>query len=175
LPRIEGKRILFIIAQQNFRDEELTIPKQILDKEGAKTTVASITKEEARGMLGLRVIPDVATSDINPNDFDALVIVGGTGSPKLAEYPEVLNIIKRFDEQGKLIAAICVAPFILARADIIKGKEVTAYPADFVVAEMRRVGATYIKKPVVVDGKLITADGPNSAKEFGESIVKVLS
>jgi len=175
LPTIEGKKILFIIAQQNFSDEELTTPKQILDKEGAKTTVASITKDEARGMLGLRVIPDIAINNVNPNDFDALLIVGGTGTPKLAEYPEVLNIIKRFDEQGKLIAAICVAPYVLARANIIKGKQVTAYPADFVLTEIRRVGATYIKNPVVVDGRLITADGPNSAKEFGESIVKVLS
>lgn len=175
MPTIEGKKILFIIAKQNFRDEELTTPKQILDREGAKTTVASISTDEAMGMLGLRIIPDITISDVNPNDFDALVIVGGTGSPKLAEYPEVLNIIKRFYEQGKLIAAICVAPYILARANIIKGKEVTAYPADFVLAEIRRSGATYIKKPVVVDGKLVTADGPNSAKEFGECIIKVLS
>lgn len=172
---IEGKKILFIIAQQNFRDEELTTPKQILDKEGAKTKVASITTDEARGMLGLIVKPDIAVRDINPNNFDVLVIVGGSGSSKLADYPEVLATIRRFNDQKKPIAAICIAPYVLSRAGILNGINVTAYAEDFVLAELRRGGANYTEKQVVVDGRIITASGPQAAKEFGEQIVNVLS
>jgi protease I len=167
------KKILFIIAQQNFRDEELKIPKQILE-EKAKVTTASITTQEARGMLGLKVKPEISVRDSNPNDFDLLVVVGGSGSPKLADYPEVLNLIKKFYEQKKPIAAICLAPYVLAKAGILRGKKVTCYPADFALSELRRTGATYISKPVVVDGDLVTAVGPEAAKEFGEQIVKML-
>lgn len=172
---LENKNVLYVIAQQNFRDEELSIPKKILEREKAKVTVASITTEEARGMLGLKIKPDIAVIDANPNNFDALVIAGGTGSPKLADYPEVLSIIRRFRDQDKLIAAICVAPYVLAKAGILKGISVTTFPADFVLAELRRAGASYVKKPVVVDGKVVTANGPESAEEFGEEIVKVLT
>jgi protease I len=170
-----GKKILYIIAQQNFRDEEYKTPKEILEGKGAQITTASITTNEARGMLGLRVKPDIAVRDANPNNFDALIIAGGSGSPKLADYPEVLNIVRRFNEQNKLIAAICVAPYILAKAGIINGVNVTTYPADFVLVELRRAGAVYIRRSVVVDGKIITADGPQSAREFGEKIVEILS
>lgn len=172
---VTGKKVLCVIAQQNFRDEEYKIPKEILEKNGAKVTTASITVSEARGMLGLRVKPEIAVRDANPNNFDALIIVGGSGSPKLADYPEVLNIVKRFHEQNKLIAAICVAPYVLAKAGILSGVNVTAYPADFVLVELRRSGARYIESSAMVDGKIITANGPQSAKEFGEKIAEMLS
>ncbi|MEM7821637.1 MAG: DJ-1/PfpI family protein [Candidatus Aenigmatarchaeota archaeon] len=175
LTKLNGKNVLFIVAQQNFRDEELSKPKQILEKEGAKVKVASITREQAIGMLGMKIIPELAVRDANPNEFDALVIVGGSGSPKLAEYPEVINILKKFKEQEKPIAAICLAPYVLAKAGILEGKNVTLYPADFAIAEIRRAKANYVEKPVVVDGRIITADGPQSAEMFGNEIVNILS
>lgn len=175
MPKLEGKKILFIIAQENFRDEELTIPRQLLESEGASITVASIKTIEARGMLGLRVTPDISVSDANPNDYDVLIVVGGSGSPKLADQPEVLNIIRRFDESGKPIAAICLAPYVLARAGVLRGKSVTVFPADFAIAELARAGANYVKTSVAVDGKLVTADGPQSARQFAEKIIEVLS
>jgi len=172
---LENKKLLFIIAQLNFRDEELEIPKKVLENEGARVLVASITKEEAIGMLGLKVKPDLAVKDANSEEFDALVIVGGSGSPRLADYPEVLNIVKRFEEKGKPIAAICLAPYVLAKAGVLKGKKVTCFPADFALAELRRAGANYVKEDVVVDGNLITAKGPEVAESFAKEIVKVLT
>lgn len=171
---LEGKNILYIVAQQNFRDEELDIPEKILKKEGAKVVVASITTDEARGMLGMRVKPDIAVRFAVADNFDALVIAGGSGSPKLADYPEVLSVVRRFFQRGKVIAAICLAPFVLAKAGILKSVTVTTYAEDFVMSELGRVGAIYSDKHVVVDGKIITADGPSAAKEFGEEIVKAL-
>jgi protease I len=69
------KKALFIIAQQEFRDEELKIPKQILEASGTKVMVASITTDQARGMLGAKVKPDLAIRNVNPNDFDVLVLL----------------------------------------------------------------------------------------------------
>jgi protease I len=172
---VKGKRVLYIIAQQNFRDEEYQVPKEILQKEGAKITTASITKEEARGMLGARVNPDTTVNDVNTNNFDMLVIAGGSGSPKLADYPEVPNIIRKFKEQNKPIASICLAGYVLARAGILKGKTATVYPADFAISEYRRNDVNYSNQHVVVDGNIITADGPEVARQFGEEIVKTLN
>lgn len=175
MPSLDGKKILYVIAQRNFRDEEFSVPKQMLEKQGAKITVASETTEEARGMLGLRVRPNISVREANPNNFDALVIAGGSGSPKLADLPEVLSLVRRFNSQNKLVAAICMAPYILAKAGILKEKTVTTFPEDFVLTELKRAGAIYDSKPVVVDSNIITADGPQSAREFGDQIVKVLS
>lgn len=168
-------RVLYIIAQQNFRDEELFVPEDVLRSNGHSVTVASITTEEARGMLGARIKPNIAVRNANPNDFDALVIAGGSGSPKLAEYPEVLSIIRKFRDQDKPIASICLAGHVLARAGILKGVNATVFPADFAIAEYRRSGVKYTEEHVVVDGKIITADGPEAAKKFGEEIVKLLT
>lgn len=169
------KKALYIIAQQNFRDEELKIPKKILEEKGIKVTVASITREEARGMLGMKVKPEITVREANPNEYDALIIAGGTGSPKLADYPEVLNLVRKFFEQKKLIAAICVAPYVLTKAGILKGKKATAFPADFVLAEFRRAGVEYLEESVVRDENIITASGPEAAEEFGKEIAKVLT
>ncbi|MGC8812207.1 MAG: DJ-1/PfpI/YhbO family deglycase/protease [Candidatus Aenigmatarchaeota archaeon] len=169
------KKVLYIIAQQNFRDEELKIPKKILEENGIKVIVASITREEARGMLGMRYKPEITVREANPNEYDALIIAGGTGSPKLADYPEVLDIIRRFFEQKKLIAAICVAPYILTKAGVLKGKRATAFPADFVLIEFRRAGVNYVEEDVVKDENIITASGPEAAEDFGKEIAKVLT
>jgi len=172
---LDEKKVLYIIAQQNFRDEELDIPEKILKNEGAKVVIASITTGEAVGMFGMRVKPDAAVRSVAVDNFDALVIAGGSGSPKLADYPEVLSVARRFFERGKIVAAICLAPFVLAKAGILKGVTATVAAADFAMSEFGRAGAIYSDKHVVVDGKIITADGPSAAKEFGEEIVKALA
>lgn len=164
-----------MIAQQNFRDEEYLIPKGMLEREGAEVTTASITTEETRGMLGARVKPDVAVRDANANNFDCLIVAGGSGSPKLADYPEVLNIIRRFDEQNKPIASICLAGYVLAKAGVLKGRTATVSPADFALIEYRRSGVVYSSKPVVVDDRFVTAAGPEDAREFAEEIIKILT
>jgi len=146
-------KVLFVIAPQNFRDEEFSIPKQILERERIKITVASITTDTCTGMLGLRIKPDIAVIDAREVDYDGIVIVGGSGSPRLADSLEVTNLVKRFFAANKLIASICLAAVVLARAGILKGKSATVYPADFAVAELQRSGAFYEEKKLVVDGK----------------------
>jgi protease I len=172
---LKDKKILYLIAQENFRDEELKIPKEILEKEGAKIVIASVERNECRGMFGTRIMPNLAIRHANPNDYDALIVAGGVGSPKLADYPEVLDLVRRFKEKNKLIAAISLGSYVLARAGVLKGIKATIWPADFAVAELRRAGAIYQKSKLVVDGKIITAESPEAAEEFGKKVAEMLA
>jgi protease I len=167
-----SKKILMIIAPKNFRDEELQEPMDIFLKNGFNVTVASVTSGICTGMFGAKVKPDINVDQVNIKDYDALVVVGGAGSPVLKDYPRVIKLIQEAVEQNKLLASICLGPTVLAKAGVLKGKKATVFSAG--ASEIKRAGAIYIAQPVVVDGKLITADGPESAAKFGEAIVKAL-
>ena len=165
-------KILLLISQRNFNDTEFSVTKKTLEQQGVQVTVSSITTDDATGMEGMKVSPEKALREANPNEYDGMVIIGGSGSPKLLDYPEVFEKIRRFDEQGKVIAAICLAPMILAKAGILKGVMSTVFPVDFAIGALKREGATYSQEHVVEDDNIITADGPDSAKEFASKILK---
>ncbi|MEK7528810.1 MAG: DJ-1/PfpI family protein [Patescibacteria group bacterium] len=167
-------KILFVIAQQDFRDEELFEPKKICEGAGIECTVASITTNEAVGKLGATVTPDIAVKDARPEDYDMLAIVGGPGSPTLAEYPEVLNLVQFFSKNKKL-AAICYGPTVLARASVLNGKKVTFFKDKFSDPIIRQAGGIVTDQSVVTDGNLTTACGPQCATAFGRALVDLLS
>jgi len=170
-----NKKVLFIITPLNFRDEELFEPKKILEESGIKTTVSSVERNECIGMLGARVTPEKVVREVNPDEYDAVVVVGGSGSPRLADYPEVLVLLRRFAEKNKLIAAICLGPTVLAKAGILKGHKATVFPTDWSIAVLTQNGCDYVDEGVVVDGKIITAKGPKFARLFGEKIKEELT
>jgi protease I len=99
-----------------------------------------------------------------------VVFVGGSGSKQYFEDPEALEIAKKAYEKGKIVAAICIAPVILANAGILKGKKATVHHGN--EQELEKKGANYINQNVVKDGKIITACGPSAAREFGNTIAK---
>lgn len=171
------KRVLIVIAPKNFHDDEFSIPFNMLKKAGVGVTVASTTTSTAIGMLGLKVTPDLSLKDVEIDKYDALVLVGGTGivENSLPEDKVLLNIIKKAAFGGKVIAAICLAPRILAKAGVLRGKILTVWRDMDSVEIVENAGGTYIREPVVVDGNLITADGPSSARRFAESIIDVLT
>src|SRR3990172_2902151 len=127
-------KVLYLIAPQNFRDEEYLIPKGILEEAGHKVVTASLTAEIARGMRGAKVKPDLAIRDANVEDYGLLVVAGGSGSPKLADYPEVLQLLRKFRARGKPLASICLAGYVLARSGVLKGRTATVFPEDFALA-----------------------------------------
>lgn len=171
-------KVLFIIAPKNFRDEEYFEPKKILEAAGHKITTASTTTDVCSGSLGASVRPDIAVKDVNEKQFDALLIVGGPGSPVLADYPEVLDLIKKFAAANKLVTAICMAPVILAKAGVLKGKKATVWNSPVYrksVEMLNSGGAIFTQDKVVEDGSIITAFGPEVATLFGERIRGALS
>jgi protease I len=173
---LKGKKAVMIVAPVGFRDEECFEPKDILEKSGVEVKIASKNTQKAIGKLGGTIDVDLNLSEVDVNDYDAVIFIGGPGAANYTKDKEALRIAQDTVKKNKLLAAICIAPTILASAGVLKGKNATVWNADGnQSAVLENAGATYVRKPVVVDGKLITADGPQSAKAFGKEIVKALS
>jgi protease I len=174
---IEGgeRNILMVIAPKDFRDEELFLPKRIFEEKGAKVTIASTSTEVAEGMLGETVKPDLTISDVNVENYDAFVIVGGTGSKKYLWADEELRaVVKEAYNGDKILAAICFAPVVLANAGILDDKEATVFPDVGAIAELNKAGAIHVDKSVVVSDRIITAKFTDSAEEFALRIMDIL-
>jgi len=172
---LEGKKILMVIAQENFQDKELFEPKEVFEGAGASVFVAAPRKETATGMLSGKVQPDFAISDVNASEFDAVVVVGGSGSPKyLWDDTQLRNLVKDAYADGKVVAAICLSPVVLARAGILKGKSATVFPSSDAVAELKRGGAIYKDGSIVIAGRIVTGRDPASAEAFANAIVSLL-
>ncbi|MCD6547055.1 MAG: DJ-1/PfpI family protein [Nanoarchaeota archaeon] len=165
-------KVLMIIAPKNFRDEELFHTKEELEKEGNEVTIASTTTEEATGMLGGKAKPEITIDEVNVDDYDAIVFVGGTGASIYFENQRAHEIAKQAYEKGKVVAAICIAPSTLANAGILKGKMATSWPSE--ETNLLAKGASYTGDPVTVDGKIVTANGPTAARNFGRKIAELL-
>ncbi len=168
-----AKSVLMVIAPEDFRDEEFKEPYDLFTKSGLKVTVASTDTLPAKGMLGMVVKPDLTLEQVIPDLYDVLLVVGGTGCEVLWDNVVLHSIIQAFNRAGKTIAAICIAPVVLARAGILKDIEVTAYPA--VKDEIANCGGCYVKADVKVCEKIITGSGPKTAKDFATTILNELS
>lgn len=168
---ISGKNILMVVAPNDFRDEELSIPKETFEKYGATATVAS-TLSEARGILGMR-IKTKTIDEISVDDYDAVIFVGGPGAQIYFNNSKILAMAKESYNKNKITAAICIAPIILANSGILDGKKATVWNGDF-RKMLEAKGAIYTGKAVERDGNIITANGPQSAREFAELISKSL-
>ena len=167
------KKAVMIIAQQNFRDEELLEPKRILQDAGVNVKLASQTKNSASGMLGAKVMPDITLQDINVQDFDAIIFVGGGGASMYWDDPTAHKIARDAYSANKVVAAICIAPVTLAKAGLLKNKRATVWSSE--AGQLDSAGADYTAKAVEKDGNIITASGPKAATDFGKEIVKALS
>lgn len=171
---IKGKRVLLIIAHKDFRDEELLETKNIIEGSGAVVTIGSTSTTPARGMFGAFVVPNITLDKVIVDNYDAIVFVGGIGSEVYFKNPTAHFIAREAFEKKKTLAAICIAPCILAHAGVLRGKRATVWNGKY-IAVLRNNGVEYTDESVTIDGKIITANGPNAAKEFGEAIVKALS
>jgi len=164
--------IVMVIAHENFRDEELLIPKKIFTEEGYKVVIASTDTTPAKGMLGARVKPGIAISDISDSLFSAIVLVGGSGSKTLFSDTALHRIVQDFNRQKKPVAAICLAPVILGKSGIIKGRKATVWAG--AKEELIHLDVDYQSEDVVVDSNIITGCGPKVAETFARKILEIL-
>lgn len=169
---LAGKKILMVVAPTNFRDEELSEPRAIFENAGASVVVASKRVSQARGMFGTTASVDKDVSEVDVGEYDAVVFVGGSGASVYFEDPAVHLLAQNAYNQDKIVAAICIAPSILANAGILSGKKATAFSSES--ANLKAKGANYTGELVTVDGRVITGRGPEAASEFGQKIVEVL-
>ncbi|MDP2907151.1 MAG: DJ-1/PfpI family protein [Nanoarchaeota archaeon] len=168
---LSNKKVLMVLAPEKFRDEEYFIPRQVLERYGIKVFTASNKKEAISVIEQKKVTVDILLENAT-TDYDAIIFVGGPGAAGYFNDQTALDLAKDFCEENKVVAAICISPTILANAGILEGKKATVWPSES--KNLKAKGATYTSQPVTQDGKIITANGPDAAKDFAETIVKSL-
>ncbi len=164
-------KLLFVIAPKNYQDTEYEEPKRVLTKKGHEVITTSTTAI-ATGALGGTTHIDILINEARPEDYDAVVFIGGGGCQLYFESPTAHKLAQDFYASGKLTAAICAAPIILAKAGLLSDKRATCYPGG--AETLKQLQTNYTGKSVEKDGQIITADGPSSAKKFGKVIAKNL-
>jgi protease I len=174
--KLAGKRVLVAIPHTQFRDEEFFEPKKILESEGGTVTVASTAVRMCHGTQGGSVQSTVTIADSKAEDFDALVICGGPSVPDLFWNDKKLaELAVAFSAAGKVVAAISLSTVVLAKAKLLAGKRATVYFLPQAIQELKTAGATYVTDPLIVQEKLILAEGPTESAKFGQAISAALA
>ncbi len=164
--------VLMIIAPEGFRDEELFLTQEELEKAGHKIVIASLLKGVCRGSRGGSASATLTLAEIRVEHYEAVVFVGGGGSKVYFTNRDAMRIAQEMYGQGKVVAAICVAPVILANAGLLKGKNATVFGSE--AKALQEKGAKYTGAEVTVDTNIVTGDGPKSARLFGKKINECL-
>ncbi len=160
-----------VIAPEGFQDKEYADTKRALEEDG-HTVITASKKAESHGKYGSVEKSDILLPAANAQDFSAVVFIGGPGSQIYFEDEIAQNLAKNFFNSGKITAAICAAPSILANAGLLQNHTATCFPSQ---AENLQVkDANYTGNPLEQDKNLITANGPEAAYDFGKAISKAL-
>jgi protease I len=176
MPRIENARVL-IMATNRFEESELFGPREILLEKGAQVTLAALDREPIMATVhddpGRTIAPDLTISEAREDDFDALLLPGGVGNPdRLRMEESALALIRAFDVAGKPIGAICHAPWLLAEADVLRGKRATSWPS--IRTDIRNAGAEVVNEPAVTDGHLVTSRNPDDVPAFTAALIAAI-
>jgi len=170
---LKGKRIA-ILAADGVEEIELTSPRQAVQDAGATTTLISLKPGQIQSMKGdvepqAKYDVDRTVKDVSPDDFDALILPGGTVNPdKLRLDDHALTFIQGMYDAGKPIAAICHGPWTLSETGIAKGKRLTSWPS--LKRELTLAGATWVDEEVVTDGQITTSRNPDDLPAFNARI-----
>lgn len=170
--------VALLIAPAGTEEPEFVDPKEALEQAGATVTVVGVEPGKVQAVNG-DLDPgghhevDRAASEVSAEEFAALVIPGGTvGADKLRAEDEVVALIRDFAEQGKVIAAICHAPWTLIEAGVVSGRTLTSYPS--LQTDLTNAGASWVDQEVVVDDGLITSRDPGDLPAFTDALTTAL-
>ena len=167
-----SKKIAFL-ATNGYEDLELHYPRLRLIEAGHEVVLISLSKGEIIGKWGYPFKPDLTINDANPNDYDGVIVPGGTKNPDyLRRNKKILEFVSRINEQGKLVGAICHAGWVLISAKIVKNRKATSYFA--IKDDMINAGVIFEDSSVVIDDNLITSRTPNDLPDFMKAVLDFL-
>ena len=170
--KLKDKKIA-IFVEDMFEDLEFWYPNIRMKEEGAEVVVvAPKAGQTYTGKHGLPAKSDLAVSSVETNEFNALIIPGGYSPDKMRRYKEMVDFVKKMNDEKKLIAAICHGGWMLASADIINGRKLTSFFS--IKDDLIHAGAEWIDQEVVCDGNIITSRNPHDLPAFCREIIKVL-
>lgn len=174
--KVEDAKVL-IVATDGFEEWELFGPRQLLQERGAEVTLASLSRDPIQATVhddpGKTIRPDLTIPEVDADGFDALILPGGVRNPdQLRTHADVIDLIRKFDKQGKPVAAICHGPWLLVEADLLRGKTATAWPS--IRTDLRNAGANVVDEAAVTDGNIVTSRNPDDVEAFTASIVDLI-
>ncbi|MCA1813613.1 MAG: type 1 glutamine amidotransferase [Halobacteriales archaeon] len=172
MPSLTGKRALILI-EDHFEDTEVLVPKSWLEDAGVEVHVAGRATRVYKGKKGYEVPADTTIADAAQGSWDLVHVPGGFAPDKLRTYPEVLELVTKQDEAGKPLAAICHAGWVLASADLVRGRRVTSYFA--IQDDMKNAGAEWVDERCVVDDNLITSRYPGDLPAYCRALLAALA
>jgi 4-methyl-5(b-hydroxyethyl)-thiazole monophosphate biosynthesis len=160
-----------VLMAEGFEEIELTSIVDILRRGGVTVTIAGLKDGLITGSRGIKMQPDVTLDGIKEM-YDIIILPGGSpGYVNLGNDRRVIDLVKRYNAEGKIVAAICAGPSVLVKAGILGGKKVTIFKG----MENELKNAVYVDKTVVVDGNILTSQGPGTAMEFAIELLKRLT
>lgn len=169
---LKGKRIA-ILVEDLYNEFEFWYPYYRMKEAGAEVMVVGTGAKEYHSKIGLPAPGGVSAESVNAEQFDAVIIPGGYAPDRMRRNAAMLKLVRDCFNQGKIVAAICHAGWMLVSAGILKGKKATCFIS--VKDDLVNAGATYLDQEVVRDGNLITSRTPDDLPAFCREIIAVLS
>jgi protease I len=171
---LDGKKVAILVAD-GFEQVEMTEPRKALQDAGADTKIVSPKSGKIQGMhradKGDKFDVDLSLDDARPQEFDALMIPGGLMNPDhLRSTPEALEFTRHFFDEGKPVAAICHAPWVLIDAGVVRGRTLTSWPA--IKTDVKNAGGNWVNEEVVVDNGLVTSRKPDDIPAFNQKMIE---
>ena len=171
--KLSGKRIA-ILAENLYQEMELWVPYYRLREEGADVKVVGAGGAKSyASKQGYPVTVDVQAEQVKAVEFDAVVVPGGYAPDMMRRHPAMVGLVREAAQQGKVVAAICHAGWMLCSADVLKGRRATSFFS--IKDDMVHAGAQWVDAEVVVDGNLITSRKPDDLPAFCREIVGALA
>jgi protease I len=177
MANLNNKKVA-MLTEEGFEQVELTSPKEALEASGATVDVISPKSGKIKAWnetdWGIEIDVDKQLSDVNPDDYDALVLPGGVLNPdKLRQNKDAVAFVSAFLDEGKPVAAICHGPQILIETGMISGRTLTSYPS--LQTDLKNAGANWVNQEVVVDKGLVTSRTPKDLEAFNQKTIEEIS
>jgi protease I len=169
---LQNKRIA-ILAEDNYEDPELWYPLLRMREAGAEVSVVGMAGTHVyHSKHGYPVQVDVAAEEVNPGDWDAIIVPGGYAPDRMRRHKSMLDLVRGVFEQGGVVAMICHAGWVPISAGIVSGKQVTSVSA--IKDDLVNAGAQWVDQEVVQDGNLISSRNPGDLPAFCRQIIAAL-
>jgi len=175
---LSGKTIAFLVATEGVEQVELTEPWAAVEQAGGTPKLLSVESGKVQAFHHLdkadTFAVDSVVADADPASYDGLVLPGGVANPDALRTDEdAVAFVRDFVEAGRPVAAICHAPWTLAEADVVRGKQMTSWPS--LQTDLRNAGADWVDEEVVVDGKLVTSRKPDDLPAFNDAMLELFA
>jgi protease I len=176
---LQGRKVAILLAPVGSEQVEFTEPKKAVEDAGAEVDVVGIETGEAQTMnsdvnMGETFTVEKTFSDVSVEDYDALIVPGGTvGADNLRANQEAVQFVRGFFEQEKPVGVICHGPWTLVEADVVRGRTLTSYPS--LQTDIRNAGGEWVDEEVVTDQGLVTSRNPDDLPAFCSKLVEEIA